>query len=383
MPSAVATSGGSKNAVLDGVPTTMPPHFQQAQHSAANHRKNIVSLHRLHLACSAFSEQTAKGTRMVGEKVFNEAFLNCLNRVLNLKKGVSNADRVLKFTAAYSKYTQEQFRIKAREARAAQQEEDDGEEEDEEEEEDTTATRFVAILLKHLLRGFGAKDKNVRLRCCQAVALLISGLESIDDELFETLRAALLLRASDKESSVRVQAIIALAKLQSGDDDEEGMELDDESSLTTTDILIRLLRHDPSAEVRRAALFNLSPTEETLPFILERLHDVDTINRRCLYLGSFSNAAIDAPNSQFKMTPAQWSNVIKTGLGERESSVVRATKKLIASWINAEGDKSEAERFLSRFENHQKQLRWLWKQHLKFDRFYWTWWHLMTSSGNR
>ncbi|UZJ54809.1 hypothetical protein CBS101457_004129 [Exobasidium rhododendri] len=350
MPATTSASESSRNAVLESVPTTLPLHFQQAQHSLANHRKNIVSLYRLHLACSAFSEQTSKGTRMVGEKVFNEAFISCLNRVLNLKKGVSNADRVIKFTAAYSKYTQDQFRLKARQARKGQEEED--EEDDEDEEEDTPATRFVVILLKHLMRGFGAKDKNVRLRCCQAVALLISGLESIDDELFEALRKAYLTRASDKESSVRVQAIVALAKLQSGEDDEadESMDTDDESKLTTTDILIRLLRHDPSAEVRRAALFNLSPTEETLPFILERLHDVDTINRRCLYLGSFSNAAIDAPNSQIKMTPEMWSTVVKTGLGERENSVARATKKLIASWIDVEGDKGEAERFLRRFD---------------------------------
>jgi condensin complex subunit 3 len=38
----------------------------------------------------------------------------------------------------------------------------------------------VSILLKHLLRGFGAKNKAVRLRCCQAVALLINGLEAME-----------------------------------------------------------------------------------------------------------------------------------------------------------------------------------------------------------
>jgi len=349
MPAATANPEGSRNAVLNSIPTSLPPHFQQAQHSLANHRKNIVSLHRLHLACSAISEQTPKGTRLVGEKAFNDSFFSCLNRVLNLKKGVSNADRVIKFTAAYCKYTQEQFRIKAREG----QPEVPNDDADDEEEEDTPATRFVFILLKHLLRGFAAKDKNVRLRCCQAVALLISGLESIDDELYETLRTALLTRASDKEPSVRVQAIVALAKLQSGEDDEveEGMDLDDESKLTTTEILVRLLRHDSSAEVRRAALFNLSPTEDTLPYIMERLRDVDTVNRRCLYLGCFSNAAIDAADSQIKMGPVQWSNVIKTGLGEREPSVVRATKRLIASWINVEdGGTGEAERLLSRFD---------------------------------
>ena len=347
MPAPIAsTSESSKSAVINSLPVSLPPHFQQAQHSLANHRKNIVSLHRLHLACSAITEQTLKGTRLIGEKAFNDSFLNCINRVLNLKKGISNADRVIKFVAAYSAYAQEHFRKSAK----LQQQQDD-EEEDEEEEEDTPANRFVNILIKHLLRGFGAKDKNVRLRCCQAVALLISGLESIDDDLYNTLKTALLGRASDKEPSVRVQAIIALAKLQGGEEEEieAGLDPENDERLDVAAILIRLLRHDPSAEVRRAALFNLTPDAESLPYILERLRDVDTINRRCLYLGSLSNAVVNASDSQVTVGAEQWATIIKTGLGEREPSVVRATKKLIGSWINVEGGKDEAEKILSRF----------------------------------
>lgn len=347
MPAPMATSESSKGAVLNSVASTLPPHFQQAQHSLANHRKNIVSLHRLHLACSALTEETPKGTRLVGEKAFNDLFLGCLNRVLGLKRGVSNADRVIKFAAAYSTYAQEHFR-----RHAAQQDNGSGggEDDDDDDDEDTPATRFVAILLKHLLRGFVAKDKNVRLRCCQTVALLINGLESIDDDLYETLKAALLLRASDKEASVRVQAIVALAKLQGGEEDEDGMDLDDDSRLDIPAILVRLLRHDPSAEVRRAALFNLAPNEQTLPYILERLRDVDTINRRCLYLGSLSNAVLDSPDCPIQLNAEQWGSVIQTGLGEREASVVRATKKLIASWVNVERGNGEAERLLARFD---------------------------------
>lgn len=117
----------------------------------------------MHSQCAQVTEQTERGTRLVGEKAFNEAFFACLHRVLPLKKGMKNADRVCKFAATYAAYALEQFR----------KDEDDDEVE-------TPATRFVTILLKHLLKGFRAKNKIVRLRCCNLTALLIQNVDSIE-----------------------------------------------------------------------------------------------------------------------------------------------------------------------------------------------------------
>lgn len=52
--------------------------------------------------------------------------------------------------------------------------------EKEEDEDDTTATRFVARLTKYLLKGFVAKDKNVRFRVLQIVAEMISNLGEME-----------------------------------------------------------------------------------------------------------------------------------------------------------------------------------------------------------
>lgn len=54
-----------------------------------------------------------------------------------------------------------------------------GAEEDDEAEE-TPSTRFIAKLLRHLLAGFGAKDKNVRFRCTLLTVSLISGLGEME-----------------------------------------------------------------------------------------------------------------------------------------------------------------------------------------------------------
>lgn len=97
MPAATA----SASSLVENLGKTLPPHFQQAQLTLANHRKNIVSLHRLHASCATLTQDTPKGTKLVGEKAFNDVFLACLNRVLGIKRGVANADRTIKFVAGY------------------------------------------------------------------------------------------------------------------------------------------------------------------------------------------------------------------------------------------------------------------------------------------
>lgn len=54
------------------------------------------------------------------------------------------------------------------------------EEDDDEEEIETVSSRLVEKLLRHLLRGFTAKLKNVRSRCCQIVALSIGSMGEIE-----------------------------------------------------------------------------------------------------------------------------------------------------------------------------------------------------------
>lgn len=52
--------------------------------------------------------------------------------------------------------------------------------EDDEEREETFLTRFIARLMRHFLKGFVAKDKNVRYRCVQFVAEMIAHLGEIE-----------------------------------------------------------------------------------------------------------------------------------------------------------------------------------------------------------
>lgn len=148
----------------------------------------------------------------------------------------------------------------------------------------------------------------------------------------------LMERLTDKEPSVRVQAIMALARLQT---DEDGT---DEHTLR---LLLHILRHDTSAEVRRAALFHITPTAQTLPYLLERLQDVDAANRRSVYLGSLKVLLDTQPTVEHDdgsvakeslgLGEVSLSEVVRIGLHERDESVRKAARKLVGLWLEATG----------------------------------------------
>lgn len=96
------------SVLTETLPAQLPPIFEQAQHTTANHRKNIVALRKIQVACAKITEETSKGTKLVGEKAFNTMFVDMVNRVLGVKKGVAVADRVIKFVANYVAYSTEQ-----------------------------------------------------------------------------------------------------------------------------------------------------------------------------------------------------------------------------------------------------------------------------------
>lgn len=112
--------------------------------------------------------------------MFGDVVHVMLSHVLVLKKGTTTADRVIKFIGAYTRFINEKgeclrspcltFKFK-RPFLAA---------EDSTEEGDSTAARFTARLLKFLLKGIEAKDKNVRYRVLQTLVEMVSHLGEIE-----------------------------------------------------------------------------------------------------------------------------------------------------------------------------------------------------------
>ena len=176
-----------------------------------------------------------------------------------------------------------------------------------------------------------SKEKTVRYRSTQLVAHIINSLDSIDDEYYHLLKMALLKRLRDKESMIRVQAVLGLGRLAGNEDDgtEENPDSDDDEASGLLVKLLEILQNDPSADVRRSLLLNLPLTPGTLPYLLERARDLDPATRRALYsrllpaLGDFRHLSLSMREK-----------LLRWGLRDRDENVRKATARLFRErWI--------------------------------------------------
>ena len=108
--------------------------------------------------------------------------MDMVNRTLMVKKGLPAADRINRFIGAFAKFLNEKG-VLVRLATGAptliiprleSQPETKRDEDDE-----TPASRFMERLLRHLLKGFPAKNKNVRFRCLSITAEMVGFLGEI------------------------------------------------------------------------------------------------------------------------------------------------------------------------------------------------------------
>ena len=196
---------------------------------------------------------------------------------------------------------------------------------------ETPTTRLTSHILSQLLPLLSSKEKTVRYRATQLTSHIINSLDSVDDELFQMLRLSLLKRIHDKESMVRVQAVLGLGRLAGNETegDQDGVDSDDEDTGGLTERLLEALQNDPSADVRRSLLLNLPLTPSTLPYLLERARDQDGATRRALYsrllpaLGDFRHLSLSMREK-----------LLRWGLRDRDENVRKAAAKLFRErWI--------------------------------------------------
>ncbi|KAI8324774.1 hypothetical protein GQ54DRAFT_295938 [Martensiomyces pterosporus] len=303
---------------ISSLRSVVPSIFDAAQRSGTGHRKHAVSLHKLQTQCLEFDREG-----LTGEDAFNKEFIRNLNKVLGVKKREPSVDKIIKLVATFVQVSYEKDMQALAKAKEGSGDADDVFAESSEEGQDTASSRFVELLIRYLLQGFQAKEKNARLRCCQIVAMSVTCLGEIDEDLYFDLIKQLSERIRDKEASIRVHAAIALSKLQSGEDADGG---------EVTEALLNLLQHDPSAEVRRAVLLNIEKNQATLPFVLERARDVDPTNRKCLFL------KVMPPIDYRLLSIEDRERLLSAGVNDRDGNVRRACVRMIGeSWLTFAG----------------------------------------------
>lgn len=169
---------------LETLEAAIPPIFDQAQLSTANHRKNYTALHKLSLQAASVRQSSSDGRtlKLVGEKQFCAIFIDMTARVLSASKGCTAADRVIKFIGAYIQFALKKGvfpRVVDRRLCnlvfvAAHLTADD------EDADNVPAVRFTSRLLKWLLQGINAKEKIVRLRVVSLVTDIIGHLNEME-----------------------------------------------------------------------------------------------------------------------------------------------------------------------------------------------------------
>ncbi|KAJ3557242.1 hypothetical protein NM688_g1572 [Phlebia brevispora] len=311
--------------------------FDQVQTSTANHKKNCVTLYKLHVEATSASQNLKEGKLPHGEDVFDNIFLDMVSRVLTVKKGSQNANRVVLFIVVYVKFILDKEHTtkpgpSSRPVKGVKAGY-----------ETSMGSRFVSNLLSYIVAGFQSKDKVVRFRCVNITAELIAKVDTLDDNMCGALGAQLMLRTQDKEPSVRSLALVALCNLISRED----ASFSHKEVTSIAKIVLDCLCHDPSAEVRRIALSQAPLTQATLPLLLTRSRDVDVAVRALLF-SSILFAHSTRQKRQIptacllsdirKLTAAQREKVVRDGLCDRETKVRTATEQMLASWFDATVD---------------------------------------------
>ncbi|KAI9886999.1 MAG: hypothetical protein M1823_001215 [Watsoniomyces obsoletus] len=295
--------------------------FADAQHTTASHRKLVNNLRRIQEGC-CYESPTSDGTE---EEHFNEEIDRCILRLMGVKKSESVGDRIVRFLGLFLKHAGEKDHALNGDTST-----------DEDLLSDTPTSRLTSRILSTLLPLLTSKEKQVRYRSTQLLSHIINSVDSIDDDLFQSLRLGLLKRLRDKESMVRVQAVLGLGRLAGNEAEDDPNE--DESDLDNNDYdskggllerLLKVLSNDPSADVRRSLLLNLPLTPMTLPSLLERARDQDASTRRALYsrllpaLGDFRHLSLSMREK-----------LLRWGLRDRDENVRKAAGRLFREyWI--------------------------------------------------
>jgi condensin complex subunit 3 len=289
--------------------------FSDVQKTTASHRKLVISLRKIQERCCYEStEKSGQGKYdQFDEVLFNQEFERCIIRVCAVKRSEPVGDRVIRFMGLFLKHAAEK-----------DTELIPPESQDDEMFMETPTSRLISSVLSMLLPLMTAKEKITRYRATQMVSYIVNSVDAIDDDIFQQLRQALIKRIRDKESMVRVQAVLGLGRL-AGEEEE----LEDEDEEVLLDQLLDVLQNDPSADVRRSLLLNLPITPGTLPFLLERARDLDAATRRALYsrllpaLGDFRHLSLSMREK-----------ILRWGLRDRDENVRKAAGKLFRErWI--------------------------------------------------
>eukprot|EP00750_Incisomonas_marina_P033132 INCI9580.2.p1 GENE.INCI9580.2~~INCI9580.2.p1 ORF type:complete len:823 (+),score=185.98 INCI9580.2:121-2589(+) len=190
-------------------------------------------------------------------------------------------------------------------------------------------------LLAYSVACSKAANKTVRMRGCEIGAIVMENLPEDADisELAWTASVnAVLDRLSDKQATVRLQAVRFAKRLQSPDDPEDPI----------GERLLEMIQDDTSVQVRKAAVQAVAVSDTTLDVILSRTRDVNE-GVRVAALGVVMQ---DIPMTVLPI--ATRTKILDQALRDTSNSVTEAGVQLYTYWLQneARGDVADFLTFL-------------------------------------
>ncbi|KAM6941539.1 condensin complex subunit 3 [Lycodopsis pacificus] len=285
--------------------------FQRAQKGHNNKAKLVASLN-------------SRYNKLEDKTIFHEEFVHYLKYAMIVYKREPTVENVMEFVARFSTSFQSPPKTEEGEERPE-------EEEEEEEEEDADDDHpFLSFLFNFLLESHKASSHAVRFRVCQLINKLLGSMAEnaqIDDDLFDRIHQAMLVRVTDKFPNVRIQAALAMTRLQQPKDPD----------CPTINAYMLILENDSNAEVRRAVLSCIAMSPRTLPNVLKRTRDIKENVRKLAYQVLAEKVHIKA------LTIAQRVGLLQQGLHDISETVREVVhSRLLPAWmLRLDGDVTE------------------------------------------
>ncbi|XP_023121492.2 condensin complex subunit 3 [Amphiprion ocellaris] len=273
--------------------------FQRAQKGHNNKAKLVASL-------------KSRYNKLEDKTLFHEEFVHYLKYAMIVYKREPTVENVIEFVARFA--TSFQSPPKTEEEEQQQQDE----EEEEEVEDDHP---FLSFIFNFLLESHKANSHAVRFRVCQLINKLLGSMAEnaqIDDDLFDNIHQAMLIRVTDKFPNVRIQAALAMTRLQQPRD----------TDCPTINAYMLILENDTNAEVRRAVLSCIAMSPQTLPKVLKRTRDIKENVRKLAYQVLAEKVHIKA------FTIAQRVGLLQQGLHDNSEAVRDIVcSRLLPAWL--------------------------------------------------
>ncbi|CAG5939591.1 unnamed protein product [Menidia menidia] len=272
--------------------------FQRAQRGHNNKAKLVASL-------------KSRYNKLEDKTLFHEEFVHYLKYAMIVYKREPSVENVIEFAAKFASSFQPPPKT----------EEEEQQEEEEEEAEDEDDHPFLSFIFNFLLESHKANSHAVRFRVCQLINKLLGSMAEnaqIDDDLFDRIHQAMLVRVTDKFPNVRIQAALAMTRLQQPKDPD----------CPTINAYLLILDNDANAEVRRAVLSCIAMSPRTLPKVLKRTRDIKENVRKLAYQVLAEKVHIKA------LTIAQRVSLLQQGLQDTSEAVRELVcSRLLPAWL--------------------------------------------------